>query len=62
MPATPELIERWSLTPFGERLLETGTRLVRHARYALFQMAEVALPRPVFHRHSGMTKMWYLQS
>ena len=48
MPTTPELIERWLLTPFGERLLECGTRLVRHARYALFHMSEVALPRPVF--------------
>jgi hypothetical protein len=46
--ATPELIERWSLTSLRERLIKTGTRLVRHARYAVFQMAEAALPRPVF--------------
>ena len=46
--ATPELIERWSLTSLRERLIKTGVRLVRHARYAIFQMAEVALPRQVF--------------
>jgi hypothetical protein len=28
---------------------ETGTRLVRHGRYALFLKAEAALPRAAFH-------------
>ena len=46
--ATPEAIETWSLTSLRERLVKTGTRLVRHARYAVFQMAEAALPRSVF--------------
>lgn len=46
--ATPEAIERWSLTSLRERLIKIGTRLVRHARYAIFQMAEAALPRAVF--------------
>ena len=46
--ATPEAIERWSLTSLRERLIKTGARLVRHARYAVFQMAEAALPRSVF--------------
>jgi len=46
--ATPEAIETWSLTSLRERLIKTGTRLVRHARYAVFQFAEVALPRQVF--------------
>ena len=46
--ATPEAIERWSLTSLRERLIKTGARLVRHGRYAIFQMAEVALPRAVF--------------
>ncbi len=46
--ATPELIERWSLTSLRERLIKTGTRLVRHGRYAIFQMAAAALPREVF--------------
>ncbi len=46
--ATPEEIETWSLTSLRERLVKTGARLVRHARYAVFQLAEAALPREVF--------------
>ena len=46
--ATPAAIETWSLTSLRERLIKTGTRLVRHARYAVFQFAEAALPRAVF--------------
>ena len=46
--ATPEEIETWSLTSLRERLIKTGTRLVRHGRYAIFQMAAAALPKEVF--------------
>jgi hypothetical protein len=46
--ATPVGIERWSLTSLRERLIKTGARCVRHARYAVFQFAEAALPRTVF--------------
>ncbi len=46
--ATPEVIETWSLTSLRERLIKTGARLVRHGRYAIFQMASAALPRKVF--------------
>ena len=46
--ATPEVIGTWSLTSLRERLIKTGARLVRHARYAVFQFAEAALPRAVF--------------
>jgi len=46
--ATPKEIETWSLTSLRERLIKTGARLVRHGRYAIFQMAEAALPREVF--------------
>ncbi len=46
--ATPEAIERWTVTSLRERLIKTGARLVSHGRYAIFQMAEVALPRAVF--------------
>jgi hypothetical protein len=31
-----------------ERLVKTGARFVRHARYAVFQMAEAAMSRRVF--------------
>jgi hypothetical protein len=46
--ATPEAIESWSLTSLRERLIKTGARLVQHARYAVFQFAEAALPLAVF--------------
>jgi hypothetical protein len=46
--ATPEVIETWSLTSLPERLIKTGARLVRHGRYAIFQMAAAALPQKVF--------------
>ena len=46
--ATPKEIETWSLTSLRERLIKTGARRVRHGRYAIFQMAEAALPREVF--------------
>lgn len=42
---TREAIETWLLTSFRDRLVKTGTGLVRHARYAVFQFAEAALPR-----------------
>lgn len=37
-----------ALTSLRERLIKTGSRLVRHARYAVFQMAEAALPQGIF--------------
>jgi hypothetical protein len=46
--ATPEGIDTWSLTSLRDRLIRTGARLARHARYAVFQLAEAALPRAVF--------------
>ena len=46
--ATPREVGSWSLTSLRERLVKTGARLVRHARYAVFQFAEAALPRAVF--------------
>ena len=45
---TPEAIASWSMTSLRERLIKTGTRLVKHARYAVFQMAEAGLPRSMF--------------
>ena len=46
--ATPEGIECWSLTSLRARLIKTGTRLVWHVRYAVFQFAEAAVPMEVF--------------
>jgi hypothetical protein len=46
--ATPGAVATWSLAALRERLVKTVARLVRHARFAVFQFAEAALPRAVF--------------
>jgi hypothetical protein len=46
--ATPEPIKHWSLTSLKEKLIKIGAKVVAHARYVTFQMAEVAIPKTVF--------------
>jgi Transposase DDE domain group 1 len=46
--AVPEETEHWSLTALREKLVKIGARIVRHGRYVVFQLAEVALPRSMF--------------
>jgi hypothetical protein len=46
--ATPEPIQDWSLTSLKEKLIKIGAKVVSHGRYVAFQMAEVAIPRPMF--------------
>ena len=38
-------VRYWSLTTLREELIKTGAKVVRHAKYPTFQMAQVALPR-----------------
>lgn len=47
-PALPEAVAHWSLTSLREKLVKIGAKIVRHARYVTFQMAEVAVPRKLF--------------
>jgi hypothetical protein len=46
--ALPEEVEQWSLTTLREKLVKIGARIVRHGRYVVFQLAEVAVPRALF--------------
>jgi hypothetical protein len=46
--ALPEQVEHWSLTTLREKLVKIGARIVRHGRYLVFQLAEVAVPRGLF--------------
>ncbi len=46
--ALPEAVAHWSLTSLREKLLKIGAKIVTHARYVTFQMAEVAVPRTLF--------------
>jgi Transposase DDE domain group 1 len=46
--ALPEAVKQWSPTSLQEKLVKIGARVVRHGRYVIFQMAEVAVPRELF--------------
>ncbi len=39
---------KWSLSTLREKLVKVGAKVVRHGRYVVFQMAEVAIPRELF--------------
>jgi hypothetical protein len=41
----PDQVAHWSLTTLREKLVKIGARIVRHSRYLIFQLAEVAVPR-----------------
>ena len=44
----PPRIKRWSLTSLQQRLVKTGGRLVKHARYYWLLLAEGHLSRRLF--------------
>ena len=46
--ALPTNVEQWSLTTLREKLIKIGAKVVRHGRYVTFQLAEVAIPLPLF--------------
>jgi hypothetical protein len=46
--ALPQAVQHWSLTTLREKLIKIGAKIVHHARYVTFQMAEVAIPRTLF--------------
>jgi hypothetical protein len=48
--ALPEAVAQWSLTSLREKLVKIGAKVVRHARCAVFQMAEVAVPIELFEK------------
>ena len=44
----PRLMKHWTMTTLREKLIKIGAKVVQHARYVVFQMAEVAVPRKLF--------------
>ncbi len=48
--ALPAEMATWSLTTLREKLVKIGAKVVAHARYTVFQMAEVAVPHHLFRR------------
>ena len=43
--ALPWSVKHWTLTTLREKLIKIGAKVVHHARYVTFQLAEVAVPR-----------------
>jgi hypothetical protein len=41
-------IRGWTLTTLREKLIKIGAKVVAHAKYLTFQLAEVAVPRQLF--------------
>jgi hypothetical protein len=41
-------IEGWTLTTLREKLVKIGAKVVSHAKYITFRLAEVAVPRQLF--------------
>ena len=46
--ALPRKFSHWSLTTLREKLVKIGAKVVKHSRYVIFQMAEVAVPQELF--------------
>ncbi len=44
----PRSVKQWSLTTMRDKLVKIGAKVVEHARYVVFQLAEVAVPRDLF--------------
>jgi len=46
--ALPRSVKHWSLTTLREKPIKIGAKVVHHARYVIFQMAKVPVPRRLF--------------
>ena len=46
--ALPASVKHWTLTTLREKLIKIGAKMVHHARYVPFQLAEVAIPRRLY--------------
>ena len=44
----PASVKHWTPTTLREKLLKIGAKMVRHARYVTFHLAEVAIPRGLY--------------
>ena len=46
--ALPASVKHWTLTTLREKLIKIGSKMVHHARYVTFQLAEVAISRQLY--------------
>jgi len=54
--AAEEPVRHWSLTMLREKLIKIGAKIVRHARYVTFQMAEVRCSPKAVSRYSAANR------
>ena len=46
--ALPKSVKQWSLRTLRDKLIKIGAKVIRHSRYIIFQMAEVAVPTVLY--------------
>jgi hypothetical protein len=51
-------VKHWNLTTLREKLIKIEAKVIRHARYITFQLAEVAVSRKLFQK---IERLWLLQ-
>ena len=56
--ALPVSVKDWTLTTLLVKLIKTGAKVVRHARYVIFQLAEVAVPEKIFAAILSRIRRW----
>ena len=56
--ALPASVTHWTLTTLLLKLIKTGAKVVRHARYVMFQLAEVAVPGELFAAILRSIRQW----
>ena len=47
-PALPPGVKHWTLTTLRDKLIKIGAKVTHHSKQVVFQLAEVAIPRPLF--------------
>jgi hypothetical protein len=46
--ALPRPIRCWTLTILRNKLIQIGAKVIKHTKYVIFQLAEVAVPGQLF--------------
>jgi hypothetical protein len=54
--ALPKSVRHWTMTTLREKAIKIGAKVVCHARYVIFQMAEVAVSRELFAAILGLIR------
>jgi hypothetical protein len=49
----PKSVKHWTLTTLREKLIKIGAKVASHAKYLVFQLAEVAVRRELLARILG---------